>query len=153
MSEQGKSPMNTKNLLILIIIILLGAVAYFTVLDKDNKIFKSNEQKSGEQSKDKYQAVFLANGQVYFGKLEDKGGDYVKLTDIYYLQAQDQVQPKENTEENKNDSNLTLIKLGKELHAPADEMNINREQVLFWENIEKDGKVMKAIEEYKSTNK
>lgn len=153
MSEQGKSPITTKNLLILIIIILLGVVVYFTVLDKDNKVFKSNEQKSEEQSKDKYQAVFLANGQVYFGKLEDKGGDYVKLTDIYYLQAQDQVQPKENAEDNKNDSNLTLIKLGKELHAPADEMNINREQVLFWENIEKDGKVMKAIEEYKSTNK
>ncbi|RJO62048.1 hypothetical protein C4544_00925 [candidate division WS5 bacterium] len=153
MSEQGKSPINTKNLLIVVIVLLLGIVAYFTVIDKDNNLLKNNEQKPEEQSTDKYQAVFLTNGQVYFGKLEDKGGDYVKLTDIYYLQAQDQVQPKENVEENKNDANLTLIKLGKELHAPSDEMNINREQVLFWENIEKDGKVMKAIEEYKASNK
>ena len=152
MSEQGKSLINSRNVFIVIIVLLIGAVVYFAYFNKSG-INLVNNKKETEQKSDKYQAVFLTNGQVYFGKLEDKGGDYVKLTDIYYLQAQDKVQPKENAEENKNDSNLTLIKLGKELHAPADEMNISRQQVLFWEDITKDGKVMKAIEEYKASNK
>src|SRR3989344_4528142 len=35
---------------------------------------------------DQYQAVFLTNGQVYFGKLSDVNSAYVSLQDIYYLQ-------------------------------------------------------------------
>lgn len=152
MSEQGKSMISTKGILIVIIVILLGAVGYLAVSDKGILNKDNSDKKTQEQAKDTFQAVFLTNGQVYFGKLEDKGGDYVKLTDIYYLQAKDQaVQPKESA--SATDPNLTLIKLGKELHAPADEMNISREQILFWEDITKDGKVMKAIEEYKATNK
>jgi len=118
-----------------------------------NKGGITSEKSGGTSASDKYQAVFLTNGQVYFGKLEDGGGDYVKLTDIYYLQSKDQgkVQPKDSADTSQ--PNLTLIKLGKELHAPADEMNISREQVLFWEDITDDGKVMKAIKEYKATNK
>lgn len=113
-----------------------------------------NNSENAQIKKDKYQAVFLTNGQVYFGKLQDEGGDYVKLTDIYYLQAKDQtIQPKDSKDTSANQPDLTLIKLGKELHAPADEMNISRQQVLFWEDIENDGKVMQAIKEYKSSNK
>ena len=151
MSEQGKSLINSRNVFIVIIVLLIGAVVYFAYFNKSG-INLVNNKKETEQKSDKYQAVFLTNGQVYFGKLEDKGGDYVKLTDIYYLQAQDKVQPKEDVSAT-DQSNLTLIKLGKELHAPADEMNISRTQVLFWEDITKDGKVMKAIEEYKASNK
>jgi uncharacterized protein (UPF0333 family) len=153
MSEQGKSMLNTKNLLVIIIVIIVGIAAYFIIFNRDNSLIKksNNTQNNEQQTNDKYQAVFLTNGQVYFGKLEDKGGNYVKLTDIYYLQAQDKVQPKDENTAN-DQSNLTLIKLGKELHAPADEMNISRQQILFWEDITADGKVMKAIEEYKANN-
>lgn len=153
MSEKGKSLVTTKNLLIVVIVLFLAVVGYFTFLDKDKNILtKDNKEKTEAQSKDKYQAVFLTNGQVYFGKLNDEGGDYIKLTDIYYLQAQDQkVQPKEAASQ--NEPNMTLIKLGKELHAPADEMNISRTQVLFWEDIKDDGKVMQAIKEYQASNK
>jgi len=152
MSEEKKAPLNTKNIMIVVIVLLLGAVAYFAITGKDNNILNKNETKKEEQKSDKYQAVFLTNGQVYFGKLEDKAGDYVKLTDIYYLQSKDQEKVKQETAQSQ-EPNLTLIKLGKELHAPADEMNISKQQVLFWEDITKDGKVMKAIEEYKSSNK
>lgn len=151
MSEQRRSLVSTRNLLIVIVLVLLGVVGYFIFIDNDNKIISGSKQNEEQQTNDKYQAVFLTNGQVYFGKLEDKGGDYVKLTDIYYLQAQNKVQPKDENASG-DQSNLTLIKLGKELHAPADEMNISRQQILFWEDIQDDGKVMKAIEEYKANN-
>lgn len=99
----------------------------------------------------KYQAVFFTNGQVYFGKLHQYNGDYLKLTDIYYLQTQassdgESQNPQEtSTEQN----NVQLIKLGEEIHGPEDEMIISKDQVLFYENLKTDGKVAQSIEQYK----
>lgn len=154
MSEGNKGiTLNAKTIgIILLLIVVLGGGYY---LLNNKSVVNPIGNKSGEEKKtdsNKYQAVFLTNGQVYFGKLKDESGNYVKLTDIYYLQAKDQqVQPKDAAAADQ--SNLTLIKLGKELHAPADEMNISRTQVLFWEDINDDGKVKQAIDEYKKTNK
>jgi hypothetical protein len=91
-----------------------------------------------------YQALFLTNGQVYFGKLSDVDNKYVKLTDIYYLQVQQTVQPSSGANSNSNPS-VSLAKLGSELHGPEDQMEINRSQVLFWENLKDSGKVVQAI--------
>ncbi|HSE29214.1 MAG TPA: hypothetical protein VLA77_01355 [Candidatus Saccharimonadales bacterium] len=97
-------------------------------------------------AKDKYQALFLTNGQVYFGKLKNVNDKYVELTDIYYLQVQQPIQPSDT----KNDQpQVSLAKLGSELHGPEDRMNVNREQVLFWENLKDDSKVVSAIKSNK----
>lgn len=97
--------------------------------------------------KSKYQAVFMANGQVYFGKLNMTGDKMATLDDIYYLQVQ-QVQPKAETQSQQ--SKLTLIKLGNEIHAPEDKMYINTDQILFLENLKDEGKVVQAIKKYQS---
>ncbi len=108
---------------------------------------------------DRYQAVFLSNGQVYFGKLQEAGRDYLRLNDIYYLQVQTP-QPtgngvnnaEQNADQNKQASNNPqLIKLGEELHSPEDEMLINRDQLLFWENLKDGGKVADTIKAYKKS--
>ena len=98
-----------------------------------------------------YQAVFLTNGQVYFGKVSHVDSSYVKLTDIYYLQVQQTVQPKDNTAANASNQQVSLAKLGGELHGPEDVMFVSRQQVLFWENLKSDGKVAKAISDYKAS--
>lgn len=98
----------------------------------------------------KYQAVFFTNGQVYFGKLHTFNNDYMKLTDIYYLQTQttdtadskDSNNPQKTTNDN---SDVKLIKLGNEIHGPEDEMIIAKSQVLFYENLKSDGSVAKSI--------
>lgn len=96
----------------------------------------------------KYQAVFLSNGQVYFGKLSGWGTSQPILTDVYYFQAgeaprggadgEDQ-QPAEGTQ--------TLVKLGEEIHKPTDKLILNKDAVLFVENIEDDGQVVDAIKQ------
>ena len=96
-----------------------------------------------------YQAVFLTNGQVYFGKFSRVGSQYAVLKDIYYLQVQQAVQPKDSSTSS-NSSQVSLAKLGGELHGPEDVMFINSSQVLFWENLKTDGKVAKAIADYKA---
>lgn len=93
----------------------------------------------------KYQAVFMTNGQVYFGKLENPSRTYANLTDVYYLQVQQAVQPAATDEK----SQVSLTKLGNELHGPTDKMHISRDQILFWENLKDDSTVVKAIKEYK----
>lgn len=91
----------------------------------------------------KYQAVFLNNGQVYFGNVKTLNSKVVRLTDVYYLTQSGDA----------TSSNYSLVKLGcQQIHDPYDEMVINREQVTFWENLNADGKVVKSIEEFKKQN-
>jgi hypothetical protein len=100
----------------------------------------------------KYQAVFFTNGQVYFGKLHKLSGGYFKLNDIYYLQAKaDAAAAKsENPQETSanQSSDVELIKLGQEVHGPDDEMIISQDQVLFFENLKKDGTVTQSISKF-----
>lgn len=93
----------------------------------------------------KYQAVFLTNGQVYFGKVRESNDKFVNLQDIYYLNSQ-------TTEDAQQPASFSLVKLGCELHKPADMMVINRDQVSFWENVQTDGKVAKGIDQWKAEN-
>lgn len=102
----------------------------------------------------RYQAVFFTNGQVYFGKLQTLNGNYMKLTNIFYLQAQtaattdDSKNPQQTTAQATSD--VKLIKLGSEVHGPNDEMVISTSQILFFENLKNDGKVAQSISKYQS---
>lgn len=118
------------------LIILLGIFVYFY----NNSFFKKYRSDSGSS----YQAVFLSNGQVYFGSIHKMDDDYLVLKNIYYLQANNNVQ-------GSNDSQpFSLVKLGKELHGPTDTMYINRSQILFYEDLRSDSNVVKVIESYKT---
>lgn len=101
---------------------------------------------SGGIDSGKYQAVFFTNGQVYFGKLQNKG-DYMRLTSVYYLQAKAAAADSKNPQETADStgSDVQLIKLGGEIHGPEDEMIISKDQVLFFENLKAEGTVAKTI--------
>ncbi len=75
-----------------------------------------------------YQAVFLTNGQTYFGRYYERIGAYAKIEDVYYLQqtpAADSTQPAETR----------LVRRGKELHAPSSRMLVPRSAILFVEDL------------------
>lgn len=103
----------------------------------------------GTSSKADFQAVFLSNGQVYFGKISGENNDIVVLTNIYYLQVQKQIQPAEGDIEEQKPK-VQLIKLGRELHGPKDEMRITRSQILFVEDLKDDGTVVTKIKEFEA---
>jgi hypothetical protein len=88
-----------------------------------------------------YQAVFLDNGQVFFGKLSDQGSPYLTLRDIYYVQTlvgQDQ----------KKTANV-LVKRGSELHNP-EFMRINSRHVVVIEPVGPNSRVAQLIREAKA---
>jgi hypothetical protein len=131
-------------LLFLITILVVAVVAYIAVGGP-----KKSESSYVDNSK--LQAVFLNGGQVYFGNIKDLNGKFLSMSNIYYLRVNQQVQPNQST--NTNSSNdISLVKLGCELHGPTDSMVINRDQIIFWENLKDDGQVAKAVAEYKKSN-
>lgn len=97
---------------------------------------------------DKLQAVFLTNDQVYFGKITSINKKYLVLTNIYYLQTSSTGTNNKTATGN----NISLVKLGCELHKPQDRMVIHEEQVSFWENLQSDGQVAKAVKSYQDAN-
>lgn len=97
----------------------------------------------------KLQAVFLNGGQVYFGDITELNSKYLVINGVYYLRVNEQGQA---TTQQQTSNNVSLIKLGCELHGPTDQMVINRDQVIFWENMKGDGKVTKAVEQYVKDN-
>lgn len=133
------------------IVIALVTVILLTAGFVAAKFVPALQGEYGRVDTSKYQAVFLTNDQVYFGKIKAINDDVVVITDIYYLQkGSDQAaDAKQDTAAPAQQSNMSLAKLGNELHAPVDQMQINKDQVLFWENLKADGKVAQAIESYK----
>lgn len=142
-SEAGYGTI-AKVLGVLLIIVSVAVLGWF-----GNKAYAAVTADSAVKSA-QYQAVFLTNGQVYFGKYSEINNQYVKLTDIYYLQVQQTVQPKDSSASSSSNQQVSLAKLGGELHGPEDVMFINRDQVLFWENLKNSGKVVQAILNYQS---
>lgn len=108
-------------------------------------VFRGTGGVGGDVKKKQYQAVFLTNGQVYFGRLSDVGGANYTLKDVYYIQSQNPTNQAAGASASPQ-PNLSLVKLGDEIHGPEPEMNIAREQVIFWENLKNDGKVVQAIQ-------
>lgn len=82
-------------------------------------------------------AVFLVDGESYFGQLEDlPWSDTVTLRDVYYFQRADP----SNAE-----SGVVLVRRGTELHAPSDGMRIRRDQILGIERMRLESPVAKSI--------
>lgn len=89
------------------------------------------------------QAVFLSDGQVYFGELEGVNKEFLTLENVYYLE--------DSTESGLSDGEegeLTLIRLGSEVHEPQDSLHINKDRVLFIENLKEDSRIISVINQY-----
>ncbi len=115
--------------LIIVSVAVTAFVGYMIVRGVDG------DQSNLVQS-DNYQAVFLSDGQIYFGNITNLDEEWMTLENIYYLQVNQQVQPdRSKKNEEAQQPQISLAKLGNELHGPQDSMYINRESVNFWENL------------------
>lgn len=149
-------------ILVFVVLLIISKTTNWDVLGVSNVdvpiLQKPGGQTPGVAKASDWQAVFLTNGQVYFGKLKDIDENYATLEDIYYLQVQEVpiqpaeaatqeegVQPAEQTEQR-----TILVKFGTELHRPTDKMYINSEHILFFEDLSQGSNVVEAIENYKA---
>ena len=133
--------------LVIIVVLVLVAVAGWFVWSNTKNIGAAIDES-------KYQAVFLANGQIYFGKLQSYNNEYFRLTTGYSAQATtsdtDQTDQEETTTPN---SDVQLIRLGDEVYGPENEIFITKEQVLHFENLKKDSKVTHLIDQNEASRR
>ncbi|HEX3095486.1 MAG TPA: hypothetical protein VHQ20_00005, partial [Patescibacteria group bacterium] len=107
---------------VLLVIVVLGVLFRNRLFPSQNSNVAGTEQ---NQASSGYQAVFLTNGQVYFGKLSGMTASYATLKDIYYLQVTTPPANSDGSQLNQQQAQqqqqLSLVKLGQELHGPVDE--------------------------------
>ncbi|MFC1597984.1 hypothetical protein ACFL2M_00430 [Patescibacteria group bacterium] len=121
-------------ILITLAIILFGAKMYIYE-------YRVNQA----MPEDTYQAVFLTNGQVYFGHLKTLNRSVYQLTDVYYLK---QGQTANTTADTQADTQFSVVSLGEEIHQPTQSIYINQDQMLFWENLQTNSRILDAINQY-----
>jgi hypothetical protein len=117
-----------------------STVRYLILIIVSFSLFFQGCDKVGSQKvnfKTEYQAIFLLNGQVYFGKAE-LGPDYITLRDVYYIQSH-------VGSETKEVANI-LVKRGKEWHSP-DVMYISTHAITLIEPVAANSQVAKLIKE------
>lgn len=131
------------NALLFIVALLVAAVVWF--------IYSSSPASQARYvDRTKLQAVFLNTGQVYFGNIQSLNKDYLVLTNVYYLQSSNTTGTSSSSSQ--ANQNISLVKLGCELHMPYDQMVVNTTQVTFWENLQSDGQVGKAVAQFQQQN-
>lgn len=132
---------------ILVIVVVILAGLYLVSRYTKWNILNVNKEGASKVETTGWQAVFLSNGQVYFGRVTKQNEQMLVLKDIYYLQVAQSPQPAPEGQANQQ-QNLSLVKLGNELHGPKDAMAINMAHVLFTEELKSDSKVVDAIKRY-----
>ena len=123
---------------LVVVVILIGIAAIPSVIQWFGY---DNYEKKDFIDYSTYQAVFLTNDQIYFGRLKNINSDYLLLSDVYYVKVNEE-------------GDAQILKLGiVEPHGPTDKMTINQDQVLFWENLKPSSQVVETIKKLQSQPK
>jgi hypothetical protein len=81
-----------------------------------------------------YQAVFLANGQTYFGRYYDRLGPYAKVENAFYIQQT-------RSDDRDAPPASKLVRRGSELHEPTSAMLIAKTAIVFVEDLQEGSSV------------
>ena len=105
-------------------------------------IQRISQAKDGEYEPSKFIPVCKINRDMLID-------DFVTLKDVFYIQVNQPLQP---VGKSQPETQLVLTKLGlQEIHGPKDEMVINREQILYIEELREDSQVVQGIKQFKET--
>jgi hypothetical protein len=140
---------NINKYILKIVVLILFFIIFIITITILSKISSELNHKKISLSKSPsgFVAVFLTSGQAYFGKISNYNTNILSLTDIYYLKSQPALQNGVKV------NSISLIKLGKEIQGPTDNMYINTARILFIENLSNSSRVVKSILSYQSTKK
>lgn len=98
-------------------------------------------RRKGAEITTPYAAVLLDNNQVYFGKLANADSPFPELTDVYYIQSQQNQETKE--------VKSVLVRRGNEVHGP-DRMFLNERHIILIEPVGANSKVAQLIADDKN---
>ncbi len=122
-------------------LIAIGMLA-FSGCKRDSGMAASAQKPETINFSSDYQAVFMDNGQVFFGKLERAGSDYPILRSAYAVRNQVNPETKEVRSE-------LLKRSAAELHNP-DFMVLNARHIVAIESVGADSRVAQLIRQGES---
>jgi hypothetical protein len=114
--------------------VVWGGVATYLLLT-------SGDGFSDQIDPERYQAVFLQNGQVYFGHLED-AGDFLRLRQAFFIE---EVPPPEEEDEPQPPTRQ-VRPVTEEFHQPEGSIFFPKETVLRVDNLSPESEVALAID-------
>lgn len=85
-----------------------------------------------------YQAVFLVNGQTYFGHYGERIGPYVRMERVFYIEQAASGDPDKPADSR-------IVRRGGELHQPLSRMLIPRSAILFVEDLKPDSPIARFM--------
>ena len=122
---------NIKNLVIIIVIVIIVIICLYLVFAGGKKLWPFEEN---------YQMVSLANGAVYYGHLSFFPSP--RMVDVWLFQ---QTTPEKKEEE----PQLNLIPFTSLFFNPKNVLYLEKEQIIWWADLEKDSSIVKFIESQK----
>jgi len=123
-----KFPKLSQKIIIYLVIILLAVVSIYLGYAFGKKIFPFGSEK--------WQAVQLINGDVYYGKLQTF--PCCKLTEAYFVQ----------TVQEETNSVPQLKPLNSLFFGPGNVMHLQKQQILWWADLSENSQVLKAIQSF-----
>ena len=124
-----------------VVIIVLVAIAGLAGYALNSKSLWS------QKSQKKFHAVFLSNGQVYFGTIKQEDRENLTLENVFYVQMIDQQVPSEVEGEAPRTVQVPqLVRKGDEFYGPANTIRINRDQITVVEELTEGSQVLKDIQ-------
>lgn len=117
----------------------------FSGLSNLSNLFNRSNHSSNSVSSSDYVAVYMENGKVYFGKMQNSDTDEPRLTDVFTLN----VTAGQDKSKNAPQTDFELVKLTDQFQAPTDLLVLSRNKILFWEPLKSDSRVVEAIKKYK----
>jgi hypothetical protein len=131
-----------------LVIVLAGFAIKVSVFDQEPIDEIQNSEVLGLNTEG-YSAVFLVNGQVYFGKIVANSQFELQLEDVFFLRVDEPSLSGEEEQQASSEPLLSLVQRSKSLHKPIDPMTLNKSQVILIEPLAADSEVIEAIEQIK----
>ncbi|KKS14437.1 MAG: hypothetical protein A3I32_00670 [Candidatus Yanofskybacteria bacterium RIFCSPLOWO2_02_FULL_45_10] len=131
---------NTVVLAVLLLLALVAVLIHFYRLS-------TGRERTTVVGRQAYQAVFLTNDQVYFGHLDAVDTRYPILDDVYYVQ----LLPADPNSDKSASTGRVVRLIDSATHKPTNRMILNREQILFWEDLSDRSPILQKIMELKQT--
>ena len=139
-----KSPKDYRKVIFVLTTLIFILILIFTSISLwQNGIVRNTIQIL--KYRDSYQAVFLNNGQVYFGNVTEITNKYIILKDPYSIKLQ---QTQADEEGSATQSEVKLLSIEDEFYKPVGYMLIEKSGILFIEELQDSSQIINIIESY-----
>jgi len=119
---------NIKNIVIAIVIVIVILSAFYLVFAWGKELWPFEAR---------YQVITLTNGEVYYGRLCFFPSP--RIVDAWLFQQT-------STEKEKETPKLNLIPFTSLFFGPQNVLYLEKEQIVWWANLEKDSPIVKFIQ-------